>query len=81
MVRLSETWKEPDHYWIVENHDSATAEVKEERAEEFIQDFKREMECPIDLRNGSFYLEWEIVIPFECEMSRTNWLEMKKVRI
>ena len=81
MVRISEKWKAPDMFWIVENHDSATAEVKIEKKMEFAADFKREMERPIDLRKGSFYLDLELVIPFECEVSNTNWMQMKRMNL
>lgn len=62
---------------ISEAHDGFLCEVQTGREEEFGMEFKRNVEQPIDFRTCTLARDFELTIPCEVEMSRTNWKEMK----
>ncbi len=80
---LTEKWCADDSdlaYFLSESHDSGFFEVKKECADDFAADFVKFGETPISFREGSFYRDFDLVIPVEIKMSSTNWYEMKEVK-
>jgi len=66
---------------LVEAHDGILAEVIEDRALEFGLFYKTNVESePIDFRRGSLPRPFQLTIPCEISISKTNWLEMEDVK-
>lgn len=66
-------WAEP----LMEAHDGSMWEVPTERIEEFAKIYVRNIETPIDFRNGSLKRDYQLTIPAECSVSHTSWQELK----
>jgi len=79
---LPKTFDEfPDAHPVLEAHDGFLAEVPIGREEEYARIFKKNVETGIDFRKCSLARDYELIIPMECEMSMTNWQELKGFKI
>jgi DNA polymerase I-like protein with 3'-5' exonuclease and polymerase domains/uracil-DNA glycosylase len=77
------TWQEMDRtkaYIVAENHDSLTALVRRGYVRTYMAIVKKHLEAPVDFRKGTFYRDYQLVIPTETTISRTNWGHMKTLR-
>lgn len=63
---------------INEAHDGTLAEVIIGREEEYVREYKCNVEKGIDFRRGSLKRDFELIIPSEASISTTNWMEMRK---
>jgi DNA polymerase I-like protein with 3'-5' exonuclease and polymerase domains len=73
------TWDEMDKHraaLVAENHDSITALVKRGYIRKYIQIVTKHLTEPCDFRKGTFYRDYQLVIPCEVAISRTNWGKM-----
>jgi hypothetical protein len=66
---------------LSEAHDGFLSEVKEGHEEEYGRIFKKSIEVGIDFRTCSLPRDFELVIPCEVAISKTNWQEMKEVKL
>jgi hypothetical protein len=66
---------------LSEAHDGFFVEVLKGREEEWARLFKTTVEVGIDFRTCSLARDFELVIPCEAEVSKTNWQEMKGLKI
>jgi len=64
---------------INEAHDGTLAEVKHGREMDYIACYKRNVETPIDFRNGSLKRDFMLTIPSEASIG-DNWYYMEDVR-
>lgn len=60
---------------INEAHDSTLAEVKEGMEGFYIEEQQKNLSKPIDFRRCSLSRDFNLVIPSEVSISKTNWLE------
>ena len=66
---------------VAENHDSITALVKRGYIRKYLSIAKTELEAPIDFRKGTFYRDYQMVIPSEWSIGRKNWEQMREVKL
>ena len=66
---------------LSEAHDGFLSEVKEGHEEEYGRIFKKNIEVGIDFRTCSLPRDFELVIPCEVAISKTNWMEMEEVKL
>jgi len=66
---------------LSEAHDGFLSEVKIGCEEQYGRSFKKNVEVGIDFRTCSLSRDFELVIPMECEVSTTNWQEMKGLKL
>lgn len=66
---------------LSEAHDGFLSEVKNGHEEEYAVCFKKNVEVGIDFRSCSLSRDFELIIPCEAEMSKTNWMEMKGLKV
>lgn len=66
---------------LVEAHDGFLGEVPIGREREYAEEFKKNVEKPIDFRTCTLSREFELVIPMEAESSNENWQLLKKLEI
>lgn len=76
MLRIRARWHE--NPFVMESHDSFLALVRVEDLHTFCAIAKEEMERPIDFRDCSLPRDFQLVIPAEFKIGRSNWLEMEK---
>lgn len=82
-LAMLKTWDEIDKqraYLVAENHDSVTALVKRGYLRQYHKIITKHLLEPIDFRRGSFYRDYQLVIPCEGSISRTNWGQMSTLR-
>lgn len=82
-IAMYKIWDEIDRqraYLIAENHDSITALVKRGYLRQYDRIIRRHLMEPIDFRRGTFYRDYNLVIPCEGSISRTNWGHMTALR-
>lgn len=74
------TFEEVDWaYLLTEQHDGVLVEVPIGREEEFASIYKKNVETPIDFRQGSLKRDYELTIP--CEISiGSDWYNMKELK-
>lgn len=77
MRPLAEKYPAPHAYPLVENHDSATFEVRIDMKDQFMEDFCKFCETPIDFLDCSLSRDYRLVIPGEVSWSENNWGEMQ----
>jgi DNA polymerase-1 len=77
MVRVAERlpWAE----FVYEGHDSAMAEIPEDKLDEYTKVYKEEAEQPIDFTFCSLSREYKLVIPCELEYGN-SWGQMKGIK-
>ncbi len=66
---------------LSEAHDGFLSEVQSGHEEEYGRIFKKSIEVGIDFRTCSLPRDFELVIPCEVAISKTNWQEMKEVKL
>jgi uracil-DNA glycosylase len=64
---------------LAESHDSGFAEVPRGREHEFYQIYKKNVEVPIDFRNGSLKRDYQLVIPADGTVG-PNWGHMEDIK-
>lgn len=67
-------------YLLCEAHDGSLSEVPIGREREFFEHYKRNIETPIDFRQGSLKRDYQLVIPCEAE-SGENWGNLEKLEL
>lgn len=80
---MLKTWDEVDRqraYLVAENHDSITALVRRGYLRQYHKVITKHLTEAIDFRRGSFYRDYQLVIPCEGSVSRTNWGQMATLR-
>src|SRR6266850_2264713 len=65
--------------FLIENHDSITAEVHKDIKNHYIETFAKAYERSINFSNCSLSRDFELIIPVEIMESNTNWYEMKRI--
>jgi len=80
MLRSTDRLDRTRAWFVAENHDSINALVHYSYARQYIKIMKEELERPIDFRGCSLSRDYELIIPAEVAISRTNWKEMKDLK-
>lgn len=62
---------------INEAHDGTLAEVPIGEEEKYINEYKKNVESPIDFRKCSLSREFDLVIPSEASVSQNSWLDLE----
>lgn len=75
--KLVEKYPEPLAYPVAEAHDSLTFEVRLDVKDDFIEDFKKFCETPINFKNCSLSRDVDLVIPGDVGWSEENWKAVK----
>ena len=65
---------------VAENHDSITTLVHWTYLRAYVKIASKHLTEPIDFRRGTFYRDYQLVIPCEVAVSRRSWGEMKTMR-
>ena len=82
-IAMRRTWDQIDRqraYLVAENHDSITALVKAGYTRTYHRIITKALLEPVDFRRGTFYRDYQLVIPCEGSISRVNWGQMKTLR-
>jgi hypothetical protein len=80
MVKTMDEMDKTKAFIVAENHDSVTAIVHYTYVRKYVHIVKRHLTEGIDFRRGTFYRDYELVIPCEVAISRTNWGEMRELK-
>lgn len=80
---LIPTFKECGNYSFLVNeaHDGTLAEVKKGKEMNYIKEYKKNVEVPIDFTKCSLRRDFQLTIPCEASISTTNWLELEDVKM
>lgn len=84
MLRTYDEMDKTRAFLVAENHDSITALVRCGYAHRYHHIITNHLTEGIDFRKGTFYRDYNLVIPCEGSFSRTNWGQMntlKKIRL
>lgn len=66
--------------FVAENHDSIDALVKLGYVRTYVNIARRHLTEGIDFRRGTFYRDYNLVIPVDVHIGRKNWGEMREMR-
>jgi hypothetical protein len=66
---------------LIENHDGLLAEVPKDKKEEYAQEFKKNVETPINFKTCSLERDFELIIPSECEWGEGSWMNLEKLEL